>query len=34
MGQEGRRRVVAKFSQKVMARNISAIFADVTKSRR
>ena len=34
MGQEGRRRVVAKFSQKVMARNISAVFADVMKSRR
>jgi glycosyltransferase involved in cell wall biosynthesis len=34
MGQEGRRRVVEKFSQKVMARNISAIFAEVTKARR
>lgn len=31
MGQEGRRRVVETFSREVMARKISAIFAEVTK---
>lgn len=31
MGQAGRARVVEKFSQKVMARNISKVFADIAK---